>query len=117
MPAGIYARQALEKLRLWDELQRAKKIVSGENVRGTLAFVERGEAEAGIVYATDAEVSDRVQKVCAFPEYTHEPIRYSLVLLKAGSESAAARSLFEFLQSPRAKGVFHHYGFTILDKK
>ncbi len=70
VPAGIYARQSLKKINLWDDLEKAKKVVSGENVRVTLTYVERGEAEAGIVYATDGKISDKrgnrlyVRSVC-----------------------------------------------------
>src|SRR5262249_54132984 len=54
VPAGIYARQALKHLKLWEPLERSQKVVGGENVRFTLSFVERAEADAGIVYGTDA---------------------------------------------------------------
>ena len=71
VPAGIYARQALKKLNIWDGLEENKKIISGENVRVTLTYVERGEAEAGIVYATDAHGSSKQVEVV----YTFDPVR------------------------------------------
>ena len=114
VPAGIYAREALRNLHLWDRLTEQEKIVSGENVRVTLAYVERGEAEAGIVYASDARISDRVETAYPFPAATHQPIRYPLVLLKAGADSEPARTLYEYLQSPRAAEVFRKHGFTWL---
>lgn len=114
VPAGIYARQALTKLKLWAELEKEKKIIAGENVRVTLTYVERGEAEAGIVYATDARITDKVQAVYAFPAETHDPIIYSLVLLKSGQKNPAGRRFFDFLQSPGAATVFKSYGFTRL---
>jgi molybdate transport system substrate-binding protein len=110
VPAGIYAREALTKLKLWAALE--PKAVIGENVRTTLAYVERGEAEAGIVYSTDAKISDRVEVVHTFADATHEPIRYALVLLRASRDRPAARRFYEFLQSPRAADVFRKYGFT-----
>lgn len=112
VPAGIYARQALTKLQLWDELEKAKRIVAGENVRVTLTYVERGEAEAGIVYATDARITDKVQAVYSFEPGTHEPIVYPLVLTKAGAQNQAAGRLFDYLRSPAAAAVFQKYGFT-----
>ena len=115
VPAGIYARQALKSLGLWDAV--AGRVVSGENVRVTLAYVERGEAEAGIVYATDARISGRVRQVSEFGPGTHDPVRYPLVLLKAGQGHPAARRFYEFLQSPRAAAVFQKYGFTRLTGK
>jgi molybdate transport system substrate-binding protein len=115
VPAGIYARQALKKLKVWDALDADKKVVSGENVRVTLTYVERGEADAGVVYATDARVSEAVDLVYTFPADTHAPIRYPLVLLKAGRTSSSARAFFEYLQSRTAMGVFAKHGFTLLD--
>jgi molybdate transport system substrate-binding protein len=110
VPAGLYARQALRKLGLWGELE--KKVVSGENVRLTLAFVERGEVEAGIVYATDAKITGRVEQVHEFDPGTHELIRYPLVLLRAGQDHPAARRLYDYLRTPGAAEVFRKYGFS-----
>lgn len=109
VPAGIYARQALKALGLWDALE--KRVVSGENVRVALAYVERGEADAGIVYATDARVADRVRQVSVIDPAMHDPIRYPLVLLKAGHDHPAARQFFDHLRSPAATAVFERHGF------
>jgi molybdate transport system substrate-binding protein len=117
VPAGIYARQALKKLNIWQALEAAKKPVNGDNVRVTLTFVERGECEAGIVYATDARITDKVDLVYTFPAETHDPIRYPLVLLKAGSESPSARAFYKYLQSQKAGEIFARHGFTVFDKK
>jgi molybdate transport system substrate-binding protein len=117
VPAGIYARQALKNLKLWDALETHKKLAVGDNVRVTLTYIERGEVEAGIVYATDARISDQVEVVYTFPPDTHDPIRYPLVLLKAGQASSSARAFFDYLQSPKAKAVFARYGFSLIDKK
>jgi molybdate transport system substrate-binding protein len=110
VPAGQYGREALKALKLWDVLE--PRVVSGQNVRATLAYVERGEAEAGIVYATDARVTGRVEVVYEFAADTHAPIRYPLVLLKAPQEHPAARQFYRFLQSPRTAEVFRKFGFT-----
>ena len=114
-PAGVYGRQALKKLGLWDALE--KKLVPADDVRQALAYVARGEAEAGIVYATDARVTGRVRQVYEFSPSVHDPIRYPLVLLKAGREKESARRFYEFLQSPRAAAVFKEHGFTPLAPK
>lgn len=115
VPAGIYARQALKKLNLWDVLENDKRLVSGENVRVALAYVERGEARAGIVYSTDAKISDKVMVAYSFSPQVHDPIRYPLVLLKEGQKIAAGRAFFDFLGSPAALEVFKNHGFTILE--
>jgi molybdate transport system substrate-binding protein len=114
VPAGIYARQALKQLGLLEPLEHNKKIVTGEDVRVALAFVERGEAEAGIVYDTDARITDKVEVVHTFAPSTHDLIRYPLLLLKAGQDKEPARKVFAFLQSLKAAEVFKKHGFTPL---
>lgn len=114
VPAGIYARQALAQLNVWNELDRGKKVIEGENVRVALTYVERGEVEAGIVYATDAAVSNRVEAVYTFAADTHDPIVYPLVLLKAGEKNEAARGFYTFLRSRRAADIFQKHGFRFL---
>jgi molybdate transport system permease protein len=110
VPAGIYARQALTRLKLWEGLRR-RKVVSGENVRTTLSYVERGEVQAGIVYATDARISNQVEAVYTFPPSVHDRLVYPLVLLEAGAGKSAARRFYDYLQSAAAEKVFRKYGF------
>jgi molybdate transport system substrate-binding protein len=114
VPAGMYARQALGKLGLWKRLEEQGTILSGENVRTVLAYIERGEAEAGIVYATDARITEKVETVYRFPDKSHELIRYPLMLLRHGARNEMARRLYNFLRSPRAAKVFRQHGFTWL---
>lgn len=111
VPAGRYAQQALTKLELLESLSASDKLVRGHDVRATLAFVERGEADAGIVYATDALVSDQVEVAFEFDSALHDPIVYPLVLLEAGESNAAAVRLFARLQTPAAQEVFRRRGF------
>jgi molybdate transport system substrate-binding protein len=113
-PAGIYAKQALTKLGLWDQIKT--KVVSAEDVRHALTYVETGAAEAGIVYATDAAISKKVKMVAEIPETLTGPVRYRLVLLKHGADSAAAQSFYRHLSSPAATKVFRKHGFTVLSE-
>jgi molybdate transport system substrate-binding protein len=116
VPAGIYARQALTKLQLWDELEKQKKFIPGENVRVALTYVEQGEVEAGIVYGTDARMTKKVEEVFTFEPGSHDPIVYPLVLTKAGEKNAAGRKFYDHLQSSEAADIFKNYGFTRLTK-
>lgn len=108
VPAGKYARAALEHLGLWQGL--APRIAPAENVRAAMALVERGEAPLGIVYATDALASDKVRVVETLPGDSHPPIRYPVAVLAASShpDSAALRA---FLASPEAARIFAKHGF------
>ncbi|MBI1314685.1 molybdate ABC transporter substrate-binding protein [bacterium] len=112
VPAGIYADQALQNLSLLQPLTESGKVVRGHDVRVTLGYVEQGEAEAGVVYSTDAKLSERVEVVYTFPAETHEPVRYPALLLKHEGISPAAKEFFEFLFSDQAGDVFEKYGFA-----
>jgi molybdate transport system substrate-binding protein len=114
VPAGIYARQALTHLQLLNRLEGEKKIVSGENVRAALAYVERGEVEAGIVFATDARITDKVKTVFTFPAETHAPIVYPLVLLRMGTANEDARKFYDYLQGETAAEIFRKHSFVRL---
>jgi len=109
VPAGRYAKAALESLGVWNAV--SDRIVSGDSVRAALSLVARGEAPFGIVYATDALAENKVRVVAAFPPSTHAPIVYPLAILKA-SRSADAEPLRAFLLSPEAAAIFRRHGFT-----
>ena len=108
VPVGIYAKQSLKSLNWWDTIKT--RIVGTQDVRAALAFVARGECDAGIVYETDAKVSNKVENIATFPETSHEPIVYPLALLK--NAGAQAADFYQYLQSAKAKAVFAKYGFS-----
>lgn len=114
VPAGRYARAALERLGLWQDLRR--KAAFGSDVRAALALVGRGEAEAGIVYATDARISKDVRVAARFPADSHPPIRYLLALV-SGRATPAARDFHAFLRGQEAAAVFRDHGFTVIAPK
>lgn len=113
VPAGQYAQQVFSRLDLLDPLR--SRFVFFSNVRGVLAAVESGNADAGVVYATDASISDRVQVVATAPETSHDPIVYPIAVLEASKEPTAARVYLEFLSTPPAIAVFEQFGFTVID--
>lgn len=114
VPAGVYADQALTKLDLIEKLTTAGKIARGQDVRSALSYVERGEAEAGIVYSTDVRAASGVEVVFTFAPSHHDEIVYMLVLLKRGAVKPAARQFLDFLQSAEAGEVYRQAGFKRL---
>lgn len=110
VPVGRYAQQALSALGAWPAAQ--PRLVRAENVRVALTFVERGEAAAGIVYATDAALSKRVRVAGVFPADSHAPISYPVAVV-AAHDAPAARAFVQFLDSPPAHEVFRRLGFTL----
>jgi molybdate transport system substrate-binding protein len=111
VPAGKYAKEALQSLGVWADVER--RTVRTENVRGALALVARGEAAFGIVYRTDALAEKAVRIVDTFPEASHAPIVYPIALVKSGSSRAAA-DLLDFLLSPAARAIWSKHGFVPL---
>jgi len=111
VPAGIYAKEYLEKLGLWEAL--AGKIVPTENVRAALAAVESGNVEAGIVYKTDALISKKVKVAFEVPASEGPKISYPLAVLKDAKAPDAAMKLAAYLESAPAAAVFEKYGFII----
>jgi molybdate transport system substrate-binding protein len=109
VPAGIYARQALEKLGVWDTLE--KRLAPADSVRSALRLVETGEAPAGIVYSTDVKIEPALAVAGVFPPETHDPILYPVALTKSHN-TKEARDFLAFLRTPQAQDVFAHYGFT-----
>ena len=114
VPAGMYARQTLEHLSLFAAVE--KKIVYAKDVRAVLTYVETGNADAGLVYQTDANTSRKVRVVALAPPDSHDPILYPAAVLRDAKDKAAARAFLEFLQGPDARGVFQKYGFTSAEK-
>lgn len=111
VPAGQYGRQTLMALHLIDKLNA--KLVMGKDVRQVLTYVETGNADAGIVYGTDAAASAKVRVVAVAPESSHEPIVYPAAVVQTSRNQEAARKFIEFLSSPAAKAIFTKRGFTI----
>jgi molybdate transport system substrate-binding protein len=111
VPAGQYGKQTLDTLHLYDKLK--SKIVLGKDVRQVLTYVETGNADAGVVYATDAQISDRVRVVAVEPENSHDPIVYPLALINGSKSQSAAREFIGFLRSPTARAIFERHGFRM----
>ncbi len=108
VPAGQYARAALEHLGLWASVEPA--LARQNDVRSALALVERGETPLGIVYSTDAAASKGVKTVGVFPKDSHPPITYPVALVK---DSDAGRKFVAYLSSDTAKAIFSRHGFTV----
>ena len=109
VPAGRYARASLQQLGLWSAL--ADRVVSGANVRATLAWVAGGEAEAGVVYATDARVEPRVRVAFTLPPASHPPIRYPAAVLKSSAQPAVAAAFLALCRSSAAQADWAAAGF------
>lgn len=111
VPAGLYAREALENLGWWNALE--KRLAPAPDVRAALVYVERGECAAGLVYATDARQSSYIDTLATLPDSLHSPIVYPIALVKDRANEQTHR-LLTFLQSNLAADLFRRHGFTVL---
>lgn len=114
VPAGQYAEDIFTKLGILNNTKT--KAVYGNDVKQVLTWVETGNAEAGIVYATDAKVSNKVKVVAAAPANSHEPVVYPAAVVKASKNGDADKEFMNFLVSDKAKAVFEKYGFQVNTK-
>lgn len=110
VPAGQYAEESLTKLNLWDKVK--DRLARAKDVRGALALVERAETPYGIVYSTDAKVSQKVKTVGVFPSDSYKPVMYPMAILK-DHDNADSRDFLKYLDSDAAKKVLESYGFSV----
>ena len=110
VPAGKYAKESLENMDIWKDVE--SKVVYAKDVRQVLSYVETGNIDAGIVYKTDALVSDKVEIVASADPATHTPIIYPVGIIKDSEHYEAAKDFYEYLQNDDALKVFEKYGFT-----
>jgi molybdate transport system substrate-binding protein len=114
VPAGIYAREYLQKLGIWEEIR--PKVIPTENVRGALAAVESGNADAAIVYRTDAGISKSVRVAFEVPAAEGPRISYPAAVVRGSRHAEAAKKFLSFLESAAASEVFRRYGFLLTGK-
>ena len=110
VPAGKYGQEVLTHFGLFDTLK--PKFVFAKDVRQVLTYVETGNADAGIVYATDALPSTRVSVIATAPEDSHAPVIYPVAVVAGSKNLPAARKLVDFLIGPKCGDVFQKFGFS-----
>ncbi len=112
VPAGKYAVEVLDSLKIYESVK--SKLVYAKDVKEVLTWVESGNADAGVVYNTDALASDKVKVAAVAAEETHSPIIYPAAVIKASANQEAAQAFVDFLSNTEAQAVFQEYGFTII---
>ena len=110
VPAGVYAKQYLEKVGIWDAI--APRIVPAGSVRAALSAVESGAADAGIVYRTDARIATRATVAWVVPAAEGPAIRYPAAVIRTSSAPDEAQRFIDFLRSAAGMRVLTQYGFA-----
>ncbi|MDV3427135.1 MAG: molybdate ABC transporter substrate-binding protein [Bacillota bacterium] len=112
VPAGQYAEDVFTSLKVLDKVKA--KAVYGDNVRTVLTYVESGNADCGVVYATDAATTTKVKVVCEAPKGSCKDIIYPAGIVKASKNQEASQAFLKFLQSDTAAAKFEKYGFVMV---
>jgi molybdate transport system substrate-binding protein len=115
VPAGGYAKQALERAQIWDQVQ--PRLVLSASARAALGAVDAGDADAAIVYRTDTRVAKRAVVVWIAPIWEGPRIVYPAALIKGRSAQAQARRFLDFLRSATATRVFEQFEFIPVDSR
>lgn len=112
VPVGQYSEEIFTALGILDKVK--PKAVYAKDVRQVLTYVEIGEVDAGIVYATDAAISKKVTVIATAPEGTHKPVIYPATVIKGSAQPQVAKAFLTWLSSAEASKIFVKYGFTVV---
>ena len=113
VPAGQYAKQAMDKAGVYAALEQAQKFVLTDDVRHALMYADQGEVDGAFVYATDALLAKNAKLLFTVDAALHEPITYPMLLTAAGAKNATAKAFYDHLSGAEAKAVLKKYGFTV----
>lgn len=115
VPAGQYAKDTLESLKLWDKIKDENKVFT-KNVAEVRTHVANGDAAAGIIYKSDlvdgVMKGEKLTEVQVFADDLHKPIVYPAAIISASEKKDVAKTLLDYLQTDKAKAIFEEYGFV-----
>ena len=111
VPVGQYSEEIFTNLDIWDEINA--KAVYGSDVRTVLTWVEAGEVDFGLVYATDAASTDKIKVLTEAPEGSHKEVSYPVAVIKSSNNVDAAQAFLDYLSSEEAAEVFVKYGVAM----
>lgn len=109
VPVGQYSEGVFQKLGILDKMK--KKANYGSDVRQVLTWVESGEVDCGVVYMTDAKISDKVTVVCEAPEKAADPVIYPVAVLKDSKYKDESQKFVDYLKTDEILKLFESYGF------
>jgi molybdate transport system substrate-binding protein len=113
VPAGQYAKQAMDKAGIYAALEQEKKLVLTDDVRQALMYADQGEVDGAFVYMTDALLAKKAKLLFTVDAALHEPISYPMLLTIAGEKKAEAKAFSEYLSGAEAKAVLKKHGFAV----
>ncbi|MCR5517992.1 MAG: molybdate ABC transporter substrate-binding protein [Lachnospiraceae bacterium] len=112
VPVGQYAAEVFKNLNMYDEVKA--KAVYGNDVKAVLSYVESGNVDCGVVYSTDALVSDKVEVVCSATMDMVSPVIYPVAVTKDSKHAKEAKEFMDYLSGDKASKYFEEYGFSMV---
>jgi molybdate transport system substrate-binding protein len=111
VPAGQYAKQAMERAGVYATLEKEKKLVMAKDVRQALIYADRGEVDGAFVYKTDALLARHAQSLFIVPEDLYDRVSYPVALTAEGAKNEQAKAFYDYMSSPEAIAILTKYGF------
>ncbi len=111
VPAGQYAKQAMERAGVYADLEKHKKLVMAKDVRQALMYADRGEVDGAFVYKTDALLAEHAVILFTVPKDLYDRVCYPVALTNSGAKKAMAKAFYDYLDSPEAIAILTRYGF------
>ena len=111
VPAGQYAKQAMENVGIYAELAEKKKLIMAKDVRQALMYADRGEVDGAFVYSTDALLATKAQVLFVVPQELYDRVAYPMALTVSGATNEIARAFYQYMDTPEAKKILTKYGF------
>lgn len=112
VPVGQYAEQAMRCAGIYEELQKANKLVMAQDVRQALLYADRGEVDGAFVYQTDALLAKDAVILMEVPENLYDRISYSMVITATGLAKAEAKEFYTYLVGTEAQEILKKFGFV-----
>ncbi|WP_319549861.1 molybdate ABC transporter substrate-binding protein [Desulfogranum marinum] len=111
VPAGQYAKQAMEKVGIYAELAEKKKLIMAKDVRQALMYADRGEVDGAFVYTTDAMLAGNAKILFTVPQDLYDQVAYPMGLTRSGADNTMAKAFYQYMGTPEAKQILTKYGF------
>ncbi len=111
VPAGQYAKQAMENAGIYEQLVKKKKLVLAKDVRQALLYADRGEVDGAFVYATDVLLAKQAKVLFVVPPALYDRVSYPLGLTTSGQQNSTAKKFYTFMGTPEALAILSTYGF------
>jgi molybdate transport system substrate-binding protein len=111
VPAGQYAKQAMERAGIYAELEREKKLIMAKDVRQALIYADRGEVDGAFVYKTDALLAGKAEILFIVPQDLYHRVSYPLALTTEGVKNESAKAFYDYMGGPEAVAILTKYGF------